>query len=96
MGHAGAAEGLDQGFLDDTVFDVEGQLAGTLLGGTPAHTVGQTGNVADLFGLYPFAFFRNRSRTVVGTLGDLAHLLDFVRTLIRTTHELFSLGFVFT
>ena len=41
MGHAGAADGLDQGFLDDAVLDVEGQLAGALLGSAPAHAVGE-------------------------------------------------------
>ena len=38
MGHAGAADGLDQGFFDDAVLDVQGQFAGALLRGAPAHT----------------------------------------------------------
>ena len=44
MGHSGTADRLDQSFLDDTVFYVQAQLAGALLGGAPADTVGQTGD----------------------------------------------------
>ena len=33
------ADGLDQGFLDDTVLDVQAQFAGALLRSAPAHTV---------------------------------------------------------
>ena len=35
-GAAGAADGLNEGLLDDAVLDVQAQLAGTLLGSTPA------------------------------------------------------------
>jgi len=49
VGHAGAANGLDQGFLDDAVFDVQAQLAGTLLGGTPAYTVGVAADILNFY-----------------------------------------------
>ena len=78
VGHARAAERLDQRFLDDAVFDVEGQLAGSLLRGAPAHTVRQARDVFDLFGTYPFPLFGNRGRRVVGTLLHAAHLLHFM------------------
>ena len=79
MGHAGAAQGLHQGLLDDAVLHVQGQLAGALLGGAPAHTVGQTGDVLDLLGLDPFALFGDGSGTMVRALGNGAHILHFGR-----------------
>jgi hypothetical protein len=53
MGHAGAAEGLDQRLFDDPVFDVQGQLARALLRRAPADAVGQAGDVRDFLGLHP-------------------------------------------
>ena len=69
VGHAGAADGLDQGFLDDALLDVQGQLAGALLGRAPAHAVGEAGDVLDLLGLHPPPFLGDGRGTVVGSLG---------------------------
>ncbi len=79
MGHAGAADGLHQSLLDDAVLHVQGQLAGTLLGSTPANTVGQAGDVLDFLGLDPFALFGDGSGTMVRALGNGAHILHFGR-----------------
>ena len=76
VGHARTADGLDKGLLDDALLDVEAQLAGTLLRGAPAHTVGVAGDVLKLLGLYPCTLFGDRRRTVVCTLGHGAHTLD--------------------
>ena len=51
MGHAGAADGLDQGFLDNAVFNVQAEFAAALLGGAPADAVGVAGNVFDFLSL---------------------------------------------
>ena len=77
VGHAGAADGLHQSLLDDAVFDVQGQLAGTLLRGAPAHAVGQAADVGDLLGLDPLALLGNGRGAVVGALGDRTHVLYF-------------------
>ena len=77
MGHAGAADGLHQSLLNDALLDVQGQLAGTLLGSTPADTVGKTADVLDLLSLDPLALFGDGSGAVVGTLGHGAHILYF-------------------
>ena len=79
MGHAGAAQSLHQGLFNNAVFDVERQLARALLGGAPAHTVGQTGDILDLLGLDPLALLGDGSRTVVRALGNGAHVLHFGR-----------------
>jgi hypothetical protein len=86
VGHTGTTDGFHQSFLDDAFFDVEGQFAGTLLGGAPAHTVGQTGNVGDFLGFSPLSFLRDRGGTVFRTLGHADHLLDFVTQI----HRVFS------
>jgi hypothetical protein len=78
-GHAGAADGLHQRFLDDAVLHVQRQLAGTLLRGAPAHTVGKTGDVGDLLGLHPLALLRNGRRSVISALGHGTHMLNFSR-----------------
>ena len=39
MRHAGAADGLDESFLDDAVLHVEGELAGALLRRAPTDTM---------------------------------------------------------
>ena len=75
MGHAGAADGLDQRLLNDALLDVERQLARALLGSTPADAVGKAGNVGELLGLHPLALFG----TVICALGDRAHMLNFGR-----------------
>ena len=77
MGHARAADGLDEALHDDTLLDVERELAGSLLGSAPSHTVGVARNVLDLLGLNPLTLFRNWSRAVVGTFFDNAHVVDF-------------------
>ena len=77
MGHAGAADGLHQCFLDDAVLDVECQLAGALLRSTPADAVGKTADILDFLRLHPLALFGDRRRTVVCALGNGTHMLDF-------------------
>ena len=78
VGHARAADGLDEGLLDDALLDVQRELAGTLLGGAPAHTVREAGDVLDLLGLDPLALLGDGRGTVVCTLGDGAHVLHFL------------------
>ena len=78
MGHTGATDGFNQGFFDDTVFDVEGQFTGALLRSAPADAVGQTGNLGDFLHFDPFAFFGDRRRTVMRALSDRTHLFYFV------------------
>ena len=78
MGHARAANGLNESFLNDTFFNVKAELAGALLGSTPAHTMGETGNILDFFSLYPFALFGNGSRTMTMQTFYLLHLLNFM------------------
>ena len=79
MGHARAADGLDQSLLNDALLDVERQLAGALLGRAPADTVGKAGNIGDLLGLDPLALFGDRGRAVICALCDGTHMLDFGR-----------------
>ena len=79
VGHAGAADGLDQRLLNDALLDVERQLARALLGSAPADAVGKAGNVGELLGLHPLALFGNGSGTVICALGDRAHMLNFGR-----------------
>ena len=78
VSHARAADGLDESFFDDTVLDVERQLASTLLGSAPANAMCQAADVLNLFCLYPLALFRNGSRTMVGAFGHTTHVLNFV------------------
>ena len=79
VGHAGAAQGLHQGLLDDALLDVQGQLAGALLGSAPAHAVSEAGDILDLLGLDPFPFLGDGSGTMVSALGNRAHVLNFGR-----------------
>ena len=77
VGHTRATEGLDEGFLDDAVLDIEGQFAASLLRGAPADTVGKAGDVLDFFCMHPLSFLRNRGVGVVGAFCNAAHLLHF-------------------
>ena len=79
MGHAGAADGLHQGLLDDAVLDVQGQLAGALLGRAPADAVGEAGDVLDLLGLDPAAFLGDGRRAVIRPFRHARHVFDFCR-----------------
>jgi len=79
VGHARAADGLNERFLNDALLDVERQLAGALLGRAPANAVGKAGDIGDLLGLHPLALFGNRGRTVICALCDGAHMLHFGR-----------------
>ena len=79
VGHTGTSDGLDEGLFDDAVFNVQGQFAGALLRSAPAHTVSQTGNILDFIGFHPFAFFRDRSRAMLGAFCNDTHILDLRR-----------------
>ena len=46
MGHAGAADGLDQCFFDDAVLDVQAELTCALLRCAPAHAMRKAGDIA--------------------------------------------------
>jgi hypothetical protein len=70
MGHPTTADGFHQSFVYNSVLDVQGQLAGTLMWCTAPNPVGQPADVCDLFGLHPFSFFGNRRRTVIYALSD--------------------------
>ena len=78
MGHSGAADGLNQSFLNDAVLDVQRQLAGTLLRSAPADAVCVAGDVLDISGLHPFRLFRDRSCAMVYALVYDAHVLYFL------------------
>ena len=77
MSHAGTADGFNEGFFNDAVFDIECQFAGTLLRSTPAYAMGQAADIFDFLYLYPFAFFRNRGRSVICAFRDGTHILNF-------------------
>ena len=47
----------NKGFLDDAVLDVQAQLAGALLGSTPAHTLGVAADILNFIRLDPLALF---------------------------------------
>jgi hypothetical protein len=81
MGHTGTADGLDQRFFDDPFFHIEGEFAGTLLWGAPAHSMGEPADIAYLSGFGPCTFLGNRGRTMIRPLGHAAHFLDFRRVL---------------
>ncbi|OQB51920.1 MAG: hypothetical protein BWX99_02668 [Deltaproteobacteria bacterium ADurb.Bin151] len=70
MGHAGASECFDQRFLNDAIFHVKRQFAGTLLRRTPPDTVGKTADIFNLLHLRPPALLRDGGRAVFGALGD--------------------------
>ncbi len=58
-------------------FDVEGQLAGALLGRAPADAMGQAGDVFDLFGFDPLALFRDGGRIMFCAFFYAKHLFHF-------------------
>ena len=77
MGHAGAADGLHQCFLNDAALYVEGKLAGSLLRRAPAHTVGEAAYVFNLLSLDPFALFGYGGRIMLCALCNAIHLFHF-------------------
>ena len=78
VGHARAADGLNEGLLDDAVLDVQRELAGALLRCAPTHTVRKTGDVGNLLSLDPLALLGDGCGAVVCTLGNGAHVLHFL------------------
>ena len=76
MGHTGAADGFNKSFFDNSVFYVKGEFASALLGCASADSVGKTGDIFDLISFYPSSFFRNGSRSVVGSFGNGTHPFD--------------------
>ena len=78
MRHTRAAARFDERLLDNALLDVQGQLAHALLRRAPADAMGEAGDVADLVRLDPLALFGNGRRPVLGTLGDDAHVFDFM------------------
>ena len=57
---------------------IQGELAGSLLWCTPANTVCKARYVFNFFCLYPFSFFRNRSRSMIWAFFNTNHLLNLV------------------
>ncbi len=78
VGHAGAAQGFDEGFLDDAVLDIERQLAGALLGRAPAHAVGKAADILDLLRFDPLSLLGDGSRIMLRAFSDAKHLFNFV------------------
>ena len=64
VGHARAADGLNEGLLDDAVLDVQREL--------------KTGDVGNLLSLDPLALLGDGCGAVVCTLGNGAHVLHFL------------------
>jgi hypothetical protein len=85
MGHAGTAHGFHQGLLDDSPLYIQGQLAGTLLGRTPAHAMGQAVDVGNLAHLVPLPLLGDGCGTMVTPLGYTVHILYFRRVI----HKIF-------
>ena len=78
VGHTGAADGLHQSLLNNAVLYVQRQLAGTLLGSAPTHTVGQAGNILGLRDCGPGTLLRDGGGAVIAALLDATHLFYFV------------------
>mgnify|MGYP000570947237 CR=1 FL=1 len=74
MGHTRAADGLNEGLLDDAVLDVQAQLASTLLGSTPAHTMGVAADILNFIRLDPLALFGDGAGPCLGpfVIGHIA------------------------
>ena len=84
-------DGLDQGFLDDAVLDVQAQLAGALLGCAPTYTVGVAADVLNFLGLDPLTLFGDGGGTVLGPFCDRAHVIDLCGVF---DHNFLSFAFV--
>jgi hypothetical protein len=78
VGHTGAADGFNKGFLNNALLHIEGQLASTLLRSAPTHTVGKAGDVLNLGGLRPGTLLGDGGGAVIAALLDATHLFDFV------------------
>ena len=78
MSHAGAADGLNQSFLDDAFLNVQGELAAALLRSTPAYTMSQAADILNLLGLYPLALFWNWSWTMVYFFCNASHVFNML------------------
>ena len=76
--HAGAADRLDEGFLDDAVLDVERELASALLRCAPANTMREAADILDVLGFDPFAFLRDWSSAVMNFLRYTCHVFHFL------------------
>ena len=79
MSHTAAAYGLNKSFLDDTVLNVKGELASSLLRCAPADTMGETAYIGDLLGIYLFAFFGYGRGLMICALAYTAHIFNFLR-----------------
>ena len=77
MGHAGAADGLNECFLNDAVLDIQGQLTCALFRCTPADAMGQAADILDFHCLGPLSLLRDRSRTMVCALSYRTHVFHF-------------------
>jgi hypothetical protein len=77
MGHTGASDRLYECFFDDTILNIKGKLAGTLLRCAPAYTVSKSGNIFNLISVYPLALFRDGSRFMLCALIDRTHFFNF-------------------
>ena len=84
VGHARAADGLNEGLLDDAVLDVQRELAGALLRCAPTHAVRKTGDVGNLLSLDPLALLGDGCGAVVCTLGNGAHCLLYTSVVPKT------------
>ena len=72
-----AADCLNESFFDDAVLNVESKLTCSLLWCTPTDSMGQTGNVLDLFCIDPLSFLWNWSAAVLSTALDCTHVFNF-------------------
>ena len=79
MGHTAAADGFNERFFNNTVFNIQRELTCTLLGCASADAVSETADIADFFCFYPFTLFGNGSRFMLCALADTAHVLNFLR-----------------
>ena len=81
MSHTRTADRFHQSFLDNALFDIQGQFAGALLGCTPAHAVRKAADIFDLFRMNPLSFFGNSGIFMTGNaraFGDAEHLCNIL------------------
>ena len=90
MSHSGASDRLNKSLSDNTVLNIKCKLAGALLGSAVTDTVGKTTDILDFECLYPFSLFRYGCGTVLRSLGNSTHILDFVRNSIWTIAHFIS------